>query len=125
MSISVKTARSESKAATLADLALKHRLYVSGWQLSGVLKEIRENPEGSCLGISIVIKDGVPVSVATLPTTTDSNIINCFTRKKLRKSGYGRMAVGALLDMGLTFTGHDFGIDGCEKFYQKCGLEIS
>lgn len=114
---------SGSEAAALASVALKNRLYVSGWMLSGIMVRIRRSPKPNDI-VSIVTVDGKPISVAVL--TDGSDTIACFTKKAYRKKGYGKLAVTGLkqsAEKGVR--GHSEGLNGCSDFFQKCGLPIA
>ena len=96
-----------------ADLALKKRLYVSGWSLSGELLTIRERKDNKSNKVSIVYKDKEPVGVAILA----SGEIQAFVRKSERRNGFGKMAVESLQpDEGVR---HGYGIDGSMTFWNK------
>lgn len=121
MSTKVLTAYKDSVARQLADLALKNKLYVSGWMLSEMLLDIRTKPDADGYGISVVLKDKIPVSVAI---ARDNETISAFTRKALRRNGFGTKAVMALKEVVPGVSGHTQGIDGSTEFFSNCGLPL-
>ena len=99
---------------TLADgcnLALKNRLYVSGWRLSKDLKNAREKKQGE---ISIVFKNDTPVALAF---ADKCSYISTFCKKSERRKGYGSLAVQSLNCKEIAKG--SYGIDGSETFYTK------
>lgn len=73
-----------------ADLALKHRLYVSGWCLSGALQRIRAGN-----GEAVIVQvNNKYVAVAAY----EDGVLQVFTRKSERRKGYGTLAVKTLVD---------------------------
>ena len=77
-----------------AELAVKHRLYVAGWDLSmiyGAMREGRVHPR-DCIALTFV--DDVPVASAVYRAGRGD--INTFCRKALRRRGYATQAVAAL-----------------------------
>lgn len=106
------------KAGRLAYVALRHRLYVSGWSLSVDLQKIRARPlRGDC--VSVVYEDNKPVSVAMV-MEGDSTIMT-FTRKSMRRKGYGREAVKGLkkaAGKGRQLHGNHAGAKGSVEFFQ-------
>lgn len=72
-----------------ADLARKHRLFVSGWCLNSDLKKVGHQDK-----ISIAYNNGVPIGVALL--VEKHNDLQCFVRKKERRKGVGTILVGSI-----------------------------
>jgi hypothetical protein len=103
---------SDGKAHKGADLALKSRLYVSGWALSGELLSIREAKRKDDR-VAVLIKDKAPVAVAIL----SGRSVQAFVRKQERRNGYGRMVVKELSPPDNAWTGT--GIDGSDSFWNK------
>lgn len=111
-------------ASELANLALKNRLYISGWQLSGLLKRIRACPRPDDV-VSIAFTDD-NMAVAVVILTGGSDTIACFTKKAYRKKGFGKAAVDGLRTCAnKEILGHWYGGKGSPEFFQKCGLNIS
>lgn len=84
-----------------ANIALRNRLYVSGFLLSGVLKDIRAGH--ACGVVNIHYEDDIPVGVivhVTDGTLTDD--LSCyydlmvFVRKSHRNKGIGKKLVNEL-----------------------------
>ena len=97
-----------------AKLALKHRLYVSGWCLSGELKSMIRSPRISD-GIALGLLDGVPVSIVL----HDAHQYMAFCRKALRNNGYASQCFQKLNVTGKSAGG---GIDGSDHFWRKNGI---
>lgn len=70
----------ESKVA--ADVALKNRLYVSGWSLSETLKEVRSGVGSG--KVIVATANGTPVGVVCYFPKGSCSV---FTRKSFRKKG--------------------------------------
>jgi hypothetical protein len=98
-----------------AALALKHRLYVSGWQLSYIL-QILKTSQNSQNRIVIGFLDDVPVAVAVL----NHNNICAFCRKQHRRNGYAGACVRALRAHNASA---GTGIVGSANFWHKMGVE--
>lgn len=99
-----------------ADLALKHRLYVSGWCLSGTLKDIRSGKYEAQVKLQKVA--GVPVAVAVLK----NNFIQVFVKKEHRNKGIGRKLISRFKCGDLR---GGYGVIGSLDFYEKCGVKAS
>ena len=108
-----------------ADIALKHRLYVSGWSLSHILKAIREPSSSysslpSTSAIAIVAVRGTPVAVAVYRRGD----INTFCRKSMRRRGYGSLAVTKITETVKDKIRHFPGIAGSCRFYHNLGIGL-
>ncbi len=103
---------SNGQAHVGADIALKARLYVSGWNLSDQLKETRSAKLKEDK-IAITYVDNVPVSVVSLHRRT----LMAFTRKSERQKGYGIRSFSAMKLESMPY--HDVGIDGSGIFWRK------
>jgi hypothetical protein len=107
-----------------ADIALKSRLYVSGWDLSDRLKQLRK---GTLKGtVALTYEDDKPVAVAVAYDTFQGRLIalQAFCRKSERRRGYGTIAVDAAQRMqrNRNPAGKMYwstGIDGSRKFWQN------
>ena len=78
--------------ATAANVALKKRLYVSGWLLSSELKNARQEPEQFDLCLAYDNDDVVGVSIQKKV----SGFTQVFVRKAKRRNGIGRLLVEPL-----------------------------
>lgn len=94
------------------NIALKSRLYVSGWNLSGELKYLRKYPFSG--KVSITFADDKPVAVAVLR----GGVVECFCRKSERKKGYGGKTLSSLLSKEREVTVCQ-GIEGSYSFFSK------
>lgn len=99
-----------------ANIALKSRLYVSGWVLSGVLVKVREG-YNVCKKIAIAEIENKPVGVAIV---NHYNEVQVFVRKSERKKGIGKNLVESLNET--TLKGNS-GIDGSLTFFDKIGVK--
>ena len=111
MSIQYKTYRLDESAEG-ADVALKHKLFVSGWNLSGILKEIRENKDGV---VTIAYKDKVPVGVAVLNYRKECH---CFVRKSERGNKIGTNLVRKTTKKQEEFYCY-YGVIGSDRFWKQ------
>ena len=108
-----------------ADIALKHRLYVSGWSLSHILKAIRDPSSSysslySTSAIAIVAVKGTPVAVAVYRRDE----INTFCRKSMRRCGYGSLAVTKIKETVKDKIRYFPGIKGSGSFYDNLGIGL-
>lgn len=107
-----------------ADIALKNRLYVSGWDLSGKLKQLRA---GGLTGtVALTYEDDKPVAVAVAFDKFNGHRIELqvFCRKAERRKGYGTIAVDAAQRMQRNKNPNgalywSTGIDGSSNFWQN------
>lgn len=108
--------RYDNEAAAIgADIALKNRLYVSGWALSGVLKAIRDKPNGHSICIAFV--EGKPVSViAKYNADSDNGATMAFTRKSMRRKG---IASNLIKNTRLKVGRVEEGVSGSCSFWRK------
>lgn len=95
-----------------AAIALKARLYVSGWCLSGQLCATKNEPHVNDV-VSITFVDGSPVSVLSIR----HNTIMAFTRKSERSKGYGIRTFEALRLSRMPYYAE--GIDASYGFWRK------
>jgi hypothetical protein len=98
-----------------AQIALDHRLYIPGWQLSHTLQGLKISQD-THNRIAIGFLDDVAVAVATLDGTT----VQAFCRKAQRRNGYGGQCVRALRATKMRSV---VGIDGSDKFWEKMGAD--
>ncbi|QEG08617.1 hypothetical protein [Aeromonas phage 4L372D] len=81
----IKVYETKEEKQHAAGMALKHRLYVSGWVLSGELVKIRKDPEYAH-NIALYYKENKPIGIVI---TTCENMLQVFVRKNERKRGIG------------------------------------
>jgi len=104
-----------------ADIALKNRLYVPGFWLSGELKKIREYGD-----TSIVIsfdENNVPIGVAIPKSCYWGNQLWIFVRKSKRRMGVGTDLVNTLKNHE-SFFGHYNTSKGSIEFFNKLNLKF-
>ena len=111
-----------------AKIALKHRLFVPGWQMRELLLQAagRKQPL-SPMVVELLYRGDQPVAVGLSKYTLSENIrvsciVHVFVRKTHRRQGLGRQLVHQL-----TQTAHQHhcevkcfnGVDGSEVFWQR------
>ena len=103
-------------AQEAADIALKNRLYVSGWGLIWTLKQVRDNNMNAC--VALCEKDGryVGVSIRIRGRGKSHWNIAVFVRKAERNKGIGTKLVGAIKDDTCSA---GYGVVGSENFWDK------
>ena len=107
---------------TNANIALKHRLYVSGWQLSGTLVHIRNNVSPDTLVLLNYDNNGIPNGVVCAEYRPHYNLLNVqvFVRKSERNKGIGRKLVSRVKEMSPNVNFNwDCGIKGSREFWIK------
>ena len=107
----------------LADDALKARLYVSGWCLSGELLNIRDYLSETCneplfYDIAVAYEDGIAVGVSII---NEKSNLQVFVRKAKRQNGYGRKLVRRIRREGAYGV---CGLDGEGKIFTKNGIDF-
>lgn len=115
--------RSLAHMKKLADDALKARLYVSGWMLSGELLNIRDylsetSNERPLYDIAVAYEDGNAVGVSII---NENNNLQVFVRKAKRNNGYGRKLVRKIRRDGAYGM---CGVDGEGKIFTKNGINF-
>ena len=115
--------RSLSHMKKLADDALKARLYVSGWCLSGELLNIRDylsetSTERPFYDIAVAYEDGVAVGVSII---NENGNLQVFVRKAKRHNGYGRKLVRKIRREGAYGL---CGADGEGKIFTENGIDF-
>ena len=112
-SLNIKNVKySEDDAKVGADIALKNRLYVSGWSLSKVLQQIRYGIIRA--DVLIAFNNDTPVSVVVVET--NRLYAQAFTRKSMRKRG---IAKSLIKECGAKIKSTGIGIDGSSVFWSK------
>ena len=99
------------------DIALKNRLYVSGWKLSANLKHARKTGKGE---VSIVYLDDLPVACAY---SDDYGYVDTFCRKQQRRKGFGMLALSTLDGYKDGKLKGSYGINGSSDFYKKAKVK--
>ena len=94
------------------NFALRHRLYIPGWQLLPTLRYVLTAPSGEKLAMAFV--EDRPVSLVLF---TNSNFM-AFTHQHHRRQGWGTKCFAALDEVGSARSG----IDGSEFFWRKVGV---
>lgn len=99
-------------------LALKNRLYISGWSLSGEYKYAIQNKLGH---LALLFVEEIPVS-AMLRTGASYTYedIQAFTKLKYRRRGFATLCYEALGSPKLPCGP---GVEGSDKFWNSIGLE--
>lgn len=116
----IKTVISESHdhASRLADIALKHRLYVSGWQMSSYLKLIRKQTIDYRVCLAYI--SDKPISVIIVRKDGFSMF---FTKKDYRRKGITSQVVKTVRESGVELKYATDGIIGCGQFYHKINID--
>lgn len=115
-------------AVKIAKIALRNKLYVSGWELSYEFQRIITYCGQNGKAICLVYKDDIPVAVTIICKYTGN--ISSFTRKKERLQGFGKLAIHTLIQntpenwTNYVIKGHNMGSYGCDVFFEKCGLYV-
>lgn len=99
-----------------ADIALKNRLYVSGWELSSSLKHAREYPDSYI--VLLEWSDDLPVGVVLY--CVGSREMQFFVKKAYRRKGIGTKLFKKLKDrIPHTEFRYDLGITGSGYFFNS------
>jgi hypothetical protein len=106
----------DMKAA--AALALKSRLYVSGWMLSGSLVKIK-NGSLICKKMAIATKEGKAIGVAIVNRHKE---VQLFVKKSERKKGIGKSLIKSLNEKNLEGF---YGAVGSVEFFEKMNIKCS
>lgn len=102
-----------------ADIALKNRLYVSGYMLSGVLVDIRNGDNDG--RVVIHFENDIPVGVAVTHSSASCYYETMvFVRKSMRKRGIGSKLLAQLDAPKITRVG--VGCDASRKFWLRNGF---
>lgn len=96
------------------NLTLKHRLYISGWDLSNSMVRARKRPNDT-MEVALLFKDETPIAVAWY---SGRNLM-AFVRKSERNKGYGSKVVKHI-NKPTASTG--YGIEGSLQFWEKNGF---
>ncbi len=108
---------SGAKLSVGADLAIRARLYVPGWELRGVLQCMKTNHRQDSK-MAITFRDSVPICVVV----SHYGETMAFTRKIERKKGIGMKTFKAMKLHKMPLYGH--GIKGSYDFWRKVAKTI-
>lgn len=114
----------EHSAATRinADIALKNRLYVSGWCLSGNLVDVRDSPEDCLVLVHYEDERAVGVCLVQHYEVYNKKVhnIQTFVKKSYRGKGIGRQLVNKAKEItpNAEFS-YGAGIAGSRVFWEK------
>lgn len=118
----------DSGQIVIASIALRNRLYVSGWELSYTFQRIIKFSGITGTATCIVYNNNIPIAITVICKYTGN--ISSFTRKAERNKGFGKLAIQTLLQaiepdwLDMPVVGHNMGSIGCDKFFKKCGLDV-
>lgn len=105
----------EIECPELAKQALKHRLYVSGWDLNPTLHQLKKHYR-NCT-IALLFLNNIPIAVSLQESNGN---IQVFVRKCHRRNGYGSIVIHAVINNKLLgFYRTDYGIQGSYNFFDK------
>ena len=110
----VQVYRGDNLAAG-ARLALRNRLYVSGWSLSGHYVDMMNDQEDGEIAIGFL--DGEPICAVV----SDLGQVMAFCRKALRRRGYTSACLAKLNTDGQVC---ETGVTGSEAFWRKNGIKF-
>lgn len=99
--ITIKSFTEQDEIKAAADLALKKRLYVSGWSLSSYLISARHYPE-YCANIVLAFDDVNPVGVA-ISFKDDLMLSAVFVKKSYRRQNIGTQLLDELFKTNRDF----------------------
>lgn len=125
LEVRIEVAQNLPQISNYADIALKTKLYVSGWTLSDDLKSIRKKPE-LCLAIGLAFIGNDAVGVATIlkaGVDFSTNYGQVFTKKDFRRHKIGTKLIEAVCAQGIIpkFNAHD---QRSYRFFQSQKTEI-
>lgn len=118
----------DSGQVYIAGVALRNRLYVSGWELSYTFQRIIKFSGMTGTATCIAYKNNIPIAITVICKYTGN--ISSFTRKSERNKGFGKLTIQTLLQamekdwLDMPVVGHNMGTRGCDKFFEKCGLDV-
>ena len=95
------------------NIALKNRLYVSGWQLSYTMKDIRDKMSNRYDSLAIAYENEKPVSVVVFGKT---GCVQAFTKKQHRRKGFASLLIE---HFKINILHYDEGIEGSFNFWEK------
>jgi hypothetical protein len=110
---------SGNQAKIGADIALKNKLYVAGWMLTGRLQRIRRS-ETTAAVISIAYENDTPIAIALFSGTE----MQVFCRASKRRQGIGSLCIDHIRShIGETDVLVYRGVDGAEQFWESTKIK--
>ena len=116
--VEIRVSKDSKDILEYANAAIKHCLYVNGWSIFRILKNVVQwngvvNPPTIALAYTC---DNIPVGICILR----AGVLDTFVRKSFRKKGIGKTLVNSLVkpqdNPPVVFRG----IKGSDIFYRKC-----
>lgn len=99
-----------------AAIALRNRLYVSGWELSYTLQYIKNTVESKYF-VVLAFENDIPIGVLTC---SPEGMLQVFVRKSKRTKGIGRSLIReAAKSYPIEKLRYDSGIKGSSIFFKK------
>lgn len=116
--VEIRVSKDSKDILEYANAAIKHRLYVNGWSIFRILKNVVQwngvvNPPTIALAYTC---DNIPVGICILR----AGVLNTFVRKSFRKKGIGKALVNSLVKPQDNPPCVLIGIKGSDIFYRKC-----
>ena len=120
MKVVIKTTKTRS-AKELADIALKNRLYVSGWSLTEVLQDIRKGKQEAHVAIAYDGDTPIAVSIFMEKYRNGWDHVQVFVRKSYRRNGIGKRLVNRLCKNKKNVFAI-YGVDQSVDFFENLGI---
>ena len=116
--VEIRVSKDSKDILEYANAAIKHRLYVNGWSIFRLLKNVVQwngvvNPPTIALAYTC---DNIPVGICILR----AGKLDTFVRKSFRKKGIGKALVNSLVKPQDNPPRVFRGIKGSDIFYRKC-----
>lgn len=116
--VEIKVSKDSKDILEYANAAIKRRLYVNGWTIFRILKNVVQengvvNPPTIALAYTC---DNIPVGICILR----AGELDTFVRKSFRKKGIGKALVNSLVKPQDNHPCVFRGIKGSDIFYRKC-----
>ena len=115
--VEIRVSKDSKDILEYANAAIKHRLYVNGWSILRILKNIVQ--EDGVVNPTIALAytcDNIPIGICILW----AGGLNTFVRKSFRKKGIGKALVKSLVKPHDNRPFFRRGIKGSDIFYRKC-----
>ena len=116
--VEIRVSKDSKDILEYANAAIKRRLYVNGWAILRILKNVVQengvvNPPTIALAYTC---DNIPVGICILR----AGVLDTFVRKSFRKKGIGKALVNSLVKPQDNPPRVFRGIKGSDIFYRKC-----
>lgn len=116
--VEIRVSKDSKDILEYANAAIKHCLYVNGWSIYRILKNVVQgngvvNPPAIALAYTC---DNIPVGICILR----AGVLDTFVRKSFRKKGIGKALVNSLVKPQDNHPRVFRGIKGSDIFYRKC-----